>query len=115
MEKIMLDIICSDDFMPLLGQYCYLNAPPYPELALQVSAVRQKPLAQIPHQKGKNRVPFIVELMTSTSTPAVDVVGELRLPASESTAEKIVEGVNISRTGAMGRDNQYSYFQLIFN
>jgi len=110
----MLDKICSDDFMPLLGQTCYLHAAPYPELALQVHAVRQNPRAQNPYLQD-NRVPFIVELTADPLTPLVDVVGQLRLPASASTVQRILEDINISRTGAMGRDNQFSYFQLIFN
>ncbi len=111
----MLNQLCREDFVPLIGQVCHFRVPELVELELQIQSVRQKPLSQVPGWEAEQRTPFVVELIAVGTTPLVDAVGHLQLPAAENQPERTLENVWISRTGAMGRDRQYCYFQLPFN
>ncbi|WP_047250396.1 hypothetical protein [Chromobacterium subtsugae] len=111
----MLAELRSEDFAPLLGQSCLFSVEQQPELELRIQTVRQKPLAQVPGREDTQRTPFVVELVAARATELVDAVGTLNLPAADGLPERRLENVWISRTGAMGRDRQYCYFQLPFN
>ncbi|WP_434632140.1 hypothetical protein [Chromobacterium sp. CV08] len=111
----MLDTLRSEDFAPLLGHCCRFCAAPWPEVELQVQSILQKPRSQVPGREGCERTPFVVELVATASTDMVDGVGTLRLPATDDLPARTLENVWISRTGAMGRDRRYCYFQLPFN
>ncbi|QEL57005.1 DUF6916 family protein [Chromobacterium paludis] len=111
----MLNTLRSEDFQPLIGQACRFQAPQQAEIELRIQAVRDKPLSQVPGWETEQRMPFVVELVASETTQLVDAVGRLRLPASGTQPERVLEDVWISRTGAMGRDRSLYYFQLPFN
>lgn len=111
----MLDTLSSEDFTPLLGQCCRFRAAPWPEVELQVQSIRQKPLSQVPGREESERMPFVVELVATADTELVDAVGQLQLPAAGELPARTLDNVWISRTGAMGRDRRYCYFQLPFN
>ncbi|POZ59954.1 hypothetical protein [Chromobacterium alticapitis] len=112
----MLDQLQSEDFLPLIGQSCRFQSQQQPEVELRIQSVRQKPLSQVPGWETTQRTPFVVELVAGdTASLLVDAVGRLQLPATADLPERVLDNVWISRTGAMGRDRSYCYFQLPFN
>ncbi|UTH76154.1 hypothetical protein [Chromobacterium sp. IIBBL 290-4] len=111
----MLDKLRSEDFAPLIGKNCTFRVLQMPDVELRIQSIREKPLSQVPGREGQYRTPFVVEMVAAGEAQLVDAVGQLSLPQTDSQQQRTLENVWISRTGAMGRDRDFSYFQLTFN
>lgn len=103
----MLNQIVSDDFEVLVDAPCALYLPDGQPLPVVIEKVTLRPKSQLP---GSARIPFNVALRSLQNTAFVEGAC-----AIDFASQGRLDGIYVSREPATGRDEQFGYFNIVFN
>jgi hypothetical protein len=103
----MLQHLTGEQFQPLLDQPHSMRLPDGQELPIQIHAIAERPRSRL---SDTHRMAFSVQLRSLAPTDFIDGPCSLQLSATQR-----LEDVFVSREPAMGRDERFGYYCIVFN
>ncbi|MFJ3486911.1 DUF6916 family protein [Pseudomonas sp. NPDC090202] len=103
----MLQHVTGEHFRPLLDQPCPLHLPDGSQLPIQIESVDERPRSRLSQD---HRISFNVQLRSLAPTDFIDGLCSLDLPGAQR-----LENLFVSREPAMGRDERFGYYCIVFN